>query len=76
MRPCPRNGDWLFTAAAHERDGPPLTPDGVRSTRAMLDAVRRHIPLRNVAVHLHNTYGCALPNMLAALEMGVAVVDS
>ena len=47
-----------------------------RSTRAMLDAVRRHIPLRNVAVHLHNTYGCALPNMLAALEMGVAVVDS
>ena len=47
-----------------------------RSTRVMLDAVGRHIPLRNVAVHFHNTYGCALPNIVAALEMGVAVVDS
>ena len=46
-----------------------------RSTRAMLEAVRRHIPLRHVAVHLHNTYGCALPNILVALEMGVTAMD-
>ena len=45
------------------------------STRRMLEAVRRHVPLHAVAVHLHNTFGCALPNLLTALEMGVTVVD-
>lgn len=45
------------------------------STRLMLEAVRRHVPLHAVAVHLHNTYGSAMANLLAALEVGVAVVD-
>lgn len=46
------------------------------STRLMLEAVRRHVPLHAVAVHFHNTYGAAMGNLLAALEVGVAVVDS
>jgi len=45
------------------------------STRVMLESVRRHVPLEVVAVHLHNTYGSALSNILAALELGVSVVD-
>lgn len=45
------------------------------STRLMLEAVRRHVPLHAVAVHFHNTYGAAMGNLLAALEVGVAVVD-
>ena len=46
-----------------------------RSTRRLLEAVRRHVPMHTVAVHLHNTFGCALPNILTAMEMGVTVVD-
>ena len=46
-----------------------------RSTRRMLEAVKRHIPVSAVAVHFHNTYGCAMANILTALEMGINVVD-
>jgi hydroxymethylglutaryl-CoA lyase len=46
------------------------------ATQKMLAAVLRHVPLEAVAVHFHDTYAMALPNLLASLEMGVAVVDS
>lgn len=46
------------------------------STKAMLAAVKRHIPTQAIAVHFHNTYAMALPNILAALEEGIAVLDS
>jgi hydroxymethylglutaryl-CoA lyase len=46
------------------------------STKAMLAAVKKHVPLHAIAVHFHNTYAMGLPNILAALEEGVAVVDS
>ena len=36
---------------------------------AMIRAVKRHIPLDSIAVHFHNTYAMALPNMLAALQV-------
>ena len=42
----------------------------------MVRAVKRHVPLESIAVHFHNTYAMALPNMLAALQEGVAIVDS
>ena len=34
------------------------------------------MPIDRLAVHLHDTYGQALANIYAALELGVAVVDS
>jgi len=34
------------------------------------------VPAANVAVHCHDTYGQALANIFAALQMGVAVVDA
>jgi hydroxymethylglutaryl-CoA lyase len=43
---------------------------------AMLDAVAAVVPVERLAVHLHDTYGQALANLYAALERGVAVVDS
>ena len=47
------------------------------ATQAMLDSVLRHgVPLNRIAVHLHDTYAMALPNLLAALQMGVQVVDA
>jgi hydroxymethylglutaryl-CoA lyase len=44
--------------------------------RAMLLAVAADVPMDALAVHFHDTYGQALPNLLACLEEGVAVVDS
>jgi isopropylmalate/homocitrate/citramalate synthase len=44
--------------------------------RAMIEAVARKVPIARLAVHLHDTYGQALANLYAALEMGVATADS
>jgi len=44
--------------------------------QAMLRAVSTKVPMDKLAVHFHDTYGQALANIYAALEMGVAVVDS
>jgi len=42
----------------------------------MLRAVADSIPIENLAVHFHDTYGQALANILACLQVGVAVIDS
>lgn len=44
--------------------------------QAMLRAVKAHVPVDAVAVHFHNTYSTALPNILVALQEGVSVIDS
>jgi len=43
---------------------------------AMLAAVAEAVPMPALAVHFHDTRGQALANILACLELGVAVVDS
>jgi hydroxymethylglutaryl-CoA lyase len=45
-------------------------------TGEMLDAVLQSIPAARLAVHLHDTYGQAVANILVALEKGIRVVDS
>ncbi|WP_370750910.1 hydroxymethylglutaryl-CoA lyase [Teichococcus oryzae] len=44
--------------------------------RRMVEAVARDVPVERLALHFHDTYGQALANILACLELGVAVVDS
>ncbi len=44
--------------------------------RAMIEAVAHEVPVGRLAVHLHDTYGQALANLCAALELGVATADS
>jgi isopropylmalate/homocitrate/citramalate synthase len=44
--------------------------------KRMIEAVAKHVPMQQLAVHFHDTYGQALANILAALEMGISVVDS
>jgi hydroxymethylglutaryl-CoA lyase len=46
------------------------------SVSAMLAATLEHIPVSKLAVHLHDTYGQALANIYASLQMGIATVDS
>lgn len=44
--------------------------------REMLLACAQAVPMAQLAVHFHDTYGQALANVLACLEAGVRVVDS
>lgn len=47
-----------------------------RTIKALLNDVTRSVPVSNIAVHFHDTYGQALANILSALETGVSVIDS
>ncbi len=44
--------------------------------KRMLEAVRQYVPLEQIAVHFHDTYGQAIANLYAVLEEGVAIIDS
>jgi len=44
--------------------------------RAMVETVAAVVPIERLAVHFHDTYGQALANLVAVLDLGVAVVDS
>lgn len=44
--------------------------------KTMLNTVARNIPLEQLAIHFHNTYGQAIANAYACLEEGVRIVDS
>ncbi|MGY3615109.1 isopropylmalate/homocitrate/citramalate synthase [Bradyrhizobium sp. USDA 10063] len=39
-------------------------------------AVAAEVPLQNLAMHFHDTYGQALANLYAGMEEGVRVIDS
>ncbi len=45
-------------------------------TRQVLEAVAEVIPLEVIGVHFHDTYGQALANLHAALELGIKRLDS
>jgi hydroxymethylglutaryl-CoA lyase len=45
-------------------------------TKAMIQACARRVPLDKLAGHYHDTYGQALANIYASLEMGVATYDA
>ncbi|MEZ5832469.1 MAG: hydroxymethylglutaryl-CoA lyase [Dongiaceae bacterium] len=42
----------------------------------MVEAVAAEVDIRHLAAHFHDTYGQALANLLAVLQLGVAVVDA
>ena len=44
--------------------------------QAMVKKVMKVVPRYRLAVHFHDTYGQALANILAVLELGISVVDS
>ena len=44
--------------------------------RRLVEAVSGGVPMDRLAVHFHDTYGQALANILACLELGIGVVDS
>ena len=49
------------------------TPEKVK---AVIEAVKKEVPVDALAVHFHDTYGQALANIYAALECGISTIDS
>ncbi len=47
-----------------------------RSTRLMLEACLKHLPAARLAGHYHDTWGMAIANIVASLELGVRTFDS
>ncbi|NDY90238.1 hydroxymethylglutaryl-CoA lyase [Ideonella livida] len=47
-----------------------------RQVQAALEAALRHYPLHEVSGHFHDTYGMAVANVLASLELGIATFDT
>jgi hydroxymethylglutaryl-CoA lyase len=47
-----------------------------RAAQSMVEAVAREVSAARLAIHCHDTYGQALANILAVLELGVAIIDS
>ncbi|MBL9038632.1 MAG: hydroxymethylglutaryl-CoA lyase [Archangium sp.] len=45
-------------------------------TEAIVEAVSKLVPLKNIALHLHDTRGTALANALVGLSMGITTFDS
>ena len=44
--------------------------------QTMIHAVNNEVPITELAVHCHDTYGQALANIYAALQLGISTVDS
>lgn len=42
----------------------------------MVSAVAEFVPMEHIAAHFHDTYGQALANLFAVMQLGVATIDS
>ncbi|AAZ26440.1 hydroxymethylglutaryl-CoA lyase [Colwellia psychrerythraea] len=85
---CPYEGDIdpeqvalvaekLFAMGCYEISlGDTVGVGNPASVTKMIQAVSARVPTDKLAVHFHDTYGQALTNIYAALQMGVKVVDS
>lgn len=85
---CPYEGDIspdkvaqvsskLYQMGCHEISlGDTIGVGTPTNVTKMIQAVNAHVPINKLAVHFHDTYGQALTNIYAALQMGIKVVDS
>jgi hydroxymethylglutaryl-CoA lyase len=85
---CPYSGDVdtatvttiakeLLSMGCHEISlGDTIGVGTAGQIKKLIDAVAQEVPLEKIAVHMHDTYGQALANIYASLELGVSVIDS
>jgi len=84
---CPYEGDVdpaqvadvaarLYAMGAYEVSlGDTIGTGTAGKTQALFGRVAREVPVAALAGHFHDTYGQALANLYAALELGVATFD-
>ncbi|MCP5267784.1 MAG: hydroxymethylglutaryl-CoA lyase [Zoogloeaceae bacterium] len=46
------------------------------SIQRMIEACARHVPMAKLAGHYHDTYGMAITNIYASMELGMRIFDS
>jgi hydroxymethylglutaryl-CoA lyase len=85
---CPYQGEVAPSAVAHVARrladmgcyevslGDTIGVGTAGKTQRMLEVVARDVPVERLAGHFHDTYGQALANILAAMDLGVATFDS
>jgi len=85
---CPYEGDVkpeevadvskrLFDLGCYEVSlGDTIGTGTASRAQRMIELVARKIPVEKLAGHFHDTYGQALANIVATMEMGVATFDS
>ncbi len=44
--------------------------------QALIHAVNRYVPIEKIAIHFHDTYGQAIANIFACLQLGVSKIDA
>lgn len=72
-----RVAEALFEAGCHEVSlGDTIGVGTVKQAQSVIRAVAQSIPINQLAIHFHDTYGQALANIFACLELGVETVDS
>ncbi|NQV42759.1 MAG: hydroxymethylglutaryl-CoA lyase [Candidatus Marinimicrobia bacterium] len=85
---CPYEGEISATAVAQVSSrlyemgcyeislGDTIGVGNPKLARHLIQILSEKIPVENLAAHFHDTYGQALANILAVLELGVKTIDS
>jgi hydroxymethylglutaryl-CoA lyase len=85
---CPYEGEIAFSAVAHVAGelhrmgcyevslGDTIGVGTPVKAQKMIEVVACDVPIAQLAVHFHDTWGQALANILASLQMGISVIDS
>ncbi|MBP7081414.1 MAG: hydroxymethylglutaryl-CoA lyase [Rhodocyclaceae bacterium] len=85
---CPYQGEISATAVAEVAHalfdmgcyeislGDTIGSGTPEKTKVMIEAVARRVPLKKIAGHFHDTWGMAIANIYAALQLGVSAFDS
>ena len=67
----------LFDMGCHEISlGDTIGTGTPEKTKQMIEAVARRVPVKKLAGHYHDTYGMAVANIYASLQLGVNVFDT
>jgi len=77
LRDVVRVAEALFKAGCHEVSlGDTIGVGTARQAQSVIRAVAQSIPMKQLAIHFHDTYGQALANIFACLELGIETIDS
>jgi isopropylmalate/homocitrate/citramalate synthase len=72
-----RVADALFSMGCYEVSlGDTIGVGTPEKARRMIEAVASRVPVDKLAAHFHDTWGQALSNLYAVLQLGVATIDS